>query len=139
SKTFTLSVDGNVLTTQSQTGTTLWYTWDTTRLSNGTRTLTASVTMNGQTATTTLPVNVNNGGAGGGGSGVPAISLNVSVHTPKVGDTSAVSLTVSNPGPTVTTDAYVGLVIPAASGASFGCPQGDALAFATQGSSTYTI
>jgi hypothetical protein len=59
-KTFTLSVDGTVLTSQSVTGTTLWYTWDTTAIANGSRTLTAAVTMNGQTATATLPVTVSN-------------------------------------------------------------------------------
>ena len=62
-KTFTLSVDGTELSSQSATGTTLWYTWDTTATANGSRTLTATVTMNGQTATATLPVTVNNAGA----------------------------------------------------------------------------
>jgi hypothetical protein len=59
-KTFTLSVDGTVLTSQSLTGTTLWYTWDTTATANGTHTLTVAVSMNGQTATATLPVTVSN-------------------------------------------------------------------------------
>jgi hypothetical protein len=59
-KTFTLSVDGAVLTSQSLTGTTLWYTWDTTTVANGPRTLTATVVMDGQTATSTLPVTVSN-------------------------------------------------------------------------------
>jgi hypothetical protein len=59
-KTFTLSVDGTVLTSQSLTGTTLWYTWDTTKTANGGRTLTAAVAMNGSTATATLPVTVRN-------------------------------------------------------------------------------
>jgi Big-like domain-containing protein len=62
-KTIALSVDGTVLTSQSVTGTTLWYTWDTTATANGSRTLTATVTMNGQTATATLPVTVSNAGA----------------------------------------------------------------------------
>src|SRR5262249_5394407 len=34
-KTITLSVDGTTLTSQSITGTTLWYTWDTTATANG--------------------------------------------------------------------------------------------------------
>ena len=62
-KTFALSVDGTSLTSQSSTGTTLWYTWDTTATASGSRTLTATVTMNGQTATATLPVTVSNAGA----------------------------------------------------------------------------
>ena len=49
------------------------------------------------------------------------------------------SVTVSNPGDAVVADAYAGLVLPAAAGASFGCPQGDALAFATPGASTFTV
>jgi hypothetical protein len=60
SKTFTLSIDGQTLTSESATGTTLWYTWDTTRVGNGSRTLSATVTMNGQTATTTQAVTVAN-------------------------------------------------------------------------------
>jgi hypothetical protein len=60
-KTITLWVDGTVLTSQSITGTTLWYTWDTTATADGSHTLTATVAMNGQTATATLPVTVSNG------------------------------------------------------------------------------
>src|SRR5207247_6704844 len=45
-KTFALSVDGTSLTSQSLTGTTLWYTWDTTATANGTGMLTAPVPMN---------------------------------------------------------------------------------------------
>src|SRR5262249_29542792 len=55
-KTFALLVDGQALTSQSTTDSTLSYSWDTTRSANGARTLTASVTMSGQTATATLPV-----------------------------------------------------------------------------------
>jgi hypothetical protein len=62
-KTFVLSVDGVGLVSQSDTGTTFWYTWDTTKVGNGSRTLTATVTMAGQTATATLPVIVGNGSA----------------------------------------------------------------------------
>src|SRR5207244_5489864 len=54
-KTFTLSVDGTSLTSQRLTGTTLWYTWDTTATRNGARTVTATVTVTGQTATPTVP------------------------------------------------------------------------------------
>jgi hypothetical protein len=64
-KTFALAVDGAPLTSTSSTGTTFWYTWDTTTAGNGSRTLTATVTMNGQTATATLPVAVSNGGTSG--------------------------------------------------------------------------
>jgi len=60
-KTFTLSVDGTPLTSQTfATATTFWYTWDTTAVPNGAHTLQLTVTMNGQTATATLPVNVSN-------------------------------------------------------------------------------
>ncbi|HMH50507.1 MAG TPA: FG-GAP-like repeat-containing protein [Candidatus Acidoferrum sp.] len=59
-KTFALPVDGTVLITQSEQGTTLSYTWDTTKVGNGPRTLTTTVTMAGQTATAALPVTVNN-------------------------------------------------------------------------------
>jgi hypothetical protein len=60
-KTFTLSVDGTVLTSQTfATASTLWYTWDTTTVTNGAHTLQLAVTMSGQTATATLPVNVSN-------------------------------------------------------------------------------
>ena len=62
-KTFTLSVDGVGLFSETMTGTTFWYAWDTTRTGNGSRTLTATVTMAGQTATATLPVTVSNGSA----------------------------------------------------------------------------
>jgi hypothetical protein len=62
-KTFTLSVDGIAITSHDGTGTTLWYTWDTTGVANGSRTLTATVTMDGQTATATLPVTVSNAGS----------------------------------------------------------------------------
>jgi hypothetical protein len=133
-KTFTLSIDGTVITSQTLAkASTLWHTWDTTAIPNGARTLTASVTMDGQTATATLPVTVSNGG------GAPTIALSVSGKTVKTGDTSQVNLTVANPGNTIVADAYLGLVLPSAAGASFGCPQGDALAFATQGASTFTV
>jgi hypothetical protein len=79
-KTFTLSVDGTILTSQNVTGTTLWYTWDTTKAANGPRTLTATVSMTGATATSTLPVTVNNGGT------VPP-SLTASFTAPQVGAT----------------------------------------------------
>src|SRR5262249_46287398 len=63
-KTFTLSVDGRPLTSQTfPTATTFWYTWDTTALPNGPYTLQLTVTMNGQTATATLPVTVSNASA----------------------------------------------------------------------------
>jgi hypothetical protein len=42
------------------TGTTLWYTWNTKSVVNGTHALTLAVSMNGQAATTTLKVTVKN-------------------------------------------------------------------------------
>jgi hypothetical protein len=59
-KTVTLSVDGRVILTQTITGTTLWSTWNTTTVANGTRTLKLSVTYNGATATATRTVTVRN-------------------------------------------------------------------------------
>jgi hypothetical protein len=140
-KTFTLSVDGTVITSQTLAkASTLWHTWDTTAIPNGTRTLTASVTMNGKTATATLPVIVGNGGTGTNGAGGRlTLGLSITVKTVKSGDTSQVSLTVANPGSSVTADVYAGLVLPPAAGAAVGCPQGDAIAFATPGASTVTV
>ena len=60
SKTWTLSVNGTVITSQTNTGTTLWVQWNTTASQNGDRTLRLDVTMNGQTATATRPVRVSN-------------------------------------------------------------------------------
>ena len=95
--------------------------------------------MNGQTATTTLTVNVNNGGAsGGGGSGQPTIDLNVTDRTPKSGETTRIDLTVANPGDAVVVDAYLGVVVPPAVAATYGC-SGEGLAFLVQGSPTFTI
>jgi hypothetical protein len=118
SKTFTLAVDGTVITSQSTTGTTLWYSWDTKNATNGTRKLTATVTLGGQTATATRDVSVANNG--------PAITLSVGQ---KVNDSSMLSLTVANSGPLVDVDIYLGVVLPSAAGPSFGCPGGDAVAF----------
>jgi hypothetical protein len=140
SKTFTLSVDGTVLTSQTLSGTTLWHTWDTTQVGDGTKTLTASVTMNGQTASTALTVSVSNGGGtGNGGGGAPTLALAVANRAPRTGDTSQVSLTVANPGGLMVVDAYLGVLIPSGSAASFGCGGGEALAFVTQGSSSFTV
>ncbi len=63
-KTFTLTVDGAVITNQSLTGTTLWIEWDTTAVGNGNHTLALAVAMSGQSATATLPITVSNSGAG---------------------------------------------------------------------------
>jgi hypothetical protein len=60
-KTFTLSVDGNVLTTATVTGTTLWYTWDTTTVPNGSHQLTLTVTTGtGPTVESSITVTVKN-------------------------------------------------------------------------------
>jgi len=85
-KTFTLSVDGTVLTSQTLApASTLWYTWDTTTLTNGAHTLQLAVTMNGQTATATLPVNVSN---------APVLSaLTASFTSPPAGATLKVNST----------------------------------------------
>ena len=60
SKTWRLSVDGTVLTTQTTTGTVLWYGLNTTTLTNGQHTLTVRVTYNGATATGTRLITVSN-------------------------------------------------------------------------------
>lgn len=59
-KTFTLAADGVVVTSQTTTGTTLWYRWDTTAAPNGARTLTLTITYNGQQATARRTVTVAN-------------------------------------------------------------------------------
>jgi Big-like domain-containing protein len=60
-KTFTLSVDGAAVTSQTVSmGTTFWYTWDTSRVANGSRTLTATLNVHDETVTATLPVTVSN-------------------------------------------------------------------------------
>jgi PKD repeat protein len=63
-KMFRLSVDGAVIATTSFTGTTWWVDWNTSGTSNGSHTLTASVTdSQNRTATATLAVVVSNAGA----------------------------------------------------------------------------
>ena len=80
-KTFTLSVDGTALTSQTVSmGTTFWYTWDTTRVANGSRTLTAILNVNGETVTATLPVTVSNETAP-----PPPAPLGVAFTTPTAG------------------------------------------------------
>ncbi|MBI2205680.1 MAG: matrixin family metalloprotease [Candidatus Rokubacteria bacterium] len=61
SKTWLLAVDGTTVTTVTNTGTVLWYTLDTRTVANGLRTLTVSVTYNGQMATASRTINVANG------------------------------------------------------------------------------
>ena len=130
-KTITLSVDGTVITSESVSGTTLWSTWDTTKVPDGARTLTASVTMNGQTATTTLPVKVANR--------LVAVNLTVGSAGLKSGGKSSLSAVVNNPGAPVRADIYLGILLPPAAGPGLGCPRGDAVAFATGGSSGFTV
>lgn len=60
SKTFTLTVDGTLITRQTITGTTLWISWNTTTIGNGPHTLSLSVTMGTETATVTRAVTVKN-------------------------------------------------------------------------------
>jgi hypothetical protein len=131
SKTITLSVDGTTLTSQTLTGTTLWHTWDTTKVPDGAKTLTASVTFNGQTATANLPVRVANGTA--------TLKLAVGSTGLKSGDQSPLSLTVGNPGEDVSVDVYLGMMLPAEAGPGLGCPQGDAVAFSRDQSSGLTV
>jgi hypothetical protein len=59
-KTITLKVDGQVITSQTMTGTTLWYYWNTRTTGNGPRVLEVSVTYEGGTATATRTVTIQN-------------------------------------------------------------------------------
>lgn len=84
SKTFAVLVDGTTpVMSQTITGTTLWFTWDTTKVSNGTHTLTLRVTYNGATATATRTVNVSNAGA----APAPTPALTVAFSAPAGGAT----------------------------------------------------
>ena len=130
-KTIAISVDGTVITSQSVTGTTLWHSWDTTGVADGTRTLTASVTMNGQTATATLPVTIANRSV--------SLSLAVGSSGQRSGEQSPLTVTIANPGGAVSGDVYIGVGLPAAAGAGLGCPNGDAVGFVTAGSSSLTV
>lgn len=60
-----------------------------------------------------------------------SLTLNRSSYT--VGDPMNVDLTIANPGSQVTADVYFAILLPASSGPSFGCPQGDALVFFSKG------
>jgi hypothetical protein len=64
-KTFTLSLGTSILmSTSVSTGSTLWWTWDTTTVPNGLQTLTLTVTTStGGSATATRTVTVSNAGA----------------------------------------------------------------------------
>jgi len=89
SKTFTLSVDDQVVTSQILTATTLWYTLDTTRFASGAHTLTLAVTFNGATATATRTITFANGGT------TPAPGpLSAAFSTPAGGSTVSGTVTV---------------------------------------------
>lgn len=51
---------GQEMVVSTPNGSTFWFSWDTRRVPNGARTLTAQVTAGGQVATATLPVTVRN-------------------------------------------------------------------------------
>jgi Big-like domain-containing protein len=59
-KTFTISVDGKTVTTSTSGATTLWYTWNTTTVLNGTHAVTVSVTYGGSTVSVSRMVIVRN-------------------------------------------------------------------------------
>ncbi len=90
SKTFTLAVDGTTVTSQTLTGTTLWYYWDTTKVADGSHTLTLAVTQNGATATSTMPMTTKNGIGP-----APAPPVAVSFTAPTAGATVTGTPTVS--------------------------------------------
>lgn len=60
SKTFTLAVDGRVVTRYTSTSTTLWSSWDTRTVANGSHTLTLTVTNGAGSATATRTITVRN-------------------------------------------------------------------------------
>jgi hypothetical protein len=93
-KTWALSVDGVELMRLTNTGTTLWYTWDSTRTPNGLRTLRLEVTNGaGQTAVAARSVNLANAG-GGTGSPPPPPPLTAAFTAPAAGATVSGTATV---------------------------------------------
>ncbi|MGH7312367.1 MAG: Ig-like domain-containing protein, partial [Candidatus Rokuibacteriota bacterium] len=87
SNTFTLSVDGTVVSTQTVSGTGASYAWDTTKAANGTRTLSLTTRdSTGKTATTSRSVNVSNTSTAG---------LKVIITSPKAGATVNGNATVN--------------------------------------------
>src|SRR5207249_7253512 len=60
-----------------------------------------------------------------------ALSLNLALntHSVAVGDVVQVSISPVNPGAAEVVDVYFAILLPAASGPSLGCPNGDAAAF----------
>ncbi|OLC59350.1 MAG: hypothetical protein AUH76_14840 [Candidatus Rokubacteria bacterium 13_1_40CM_4_67_11] len=86
SRTFQLSVDGTVVSTQTVAGTTASYAWNTTSVGNGSRTLSLSVTDSngGSSATVTRTVSVQNAGP-----------LTASITTPANGATVAGTVTIT--------------------------------------------
>lgn len=60
STTFTLSIDGTTVSTQTVSGTTASYPWNTNAVANGTHSMTVTVSSGGQTATRTQSVTVSN-------------------------------------------------------------------------------
>jgi hypothetical protein len=59
-KTFTLAIGTQVLSSQTVAGTTARYSFDTRTVPNGAHTLTMTMTYNGQTVTATRPITVAN-------------------------------------------------------------------------------
>jgi hypothetical protein len=55
------------------------------------------------------------------------------------GDALRVGLIVGNSGAARLVDVYLGILLPASAGSSFGCPRGDAIAFVADGSSRVVV
>jgi hypothetical protein len=135
-KTFTLSIDGTVLTSQTfPTASSLWHTWNTAGVGDGPHTLTLTVTSNGQSASSTLAVTVANAAAAAGAQPPPAPAAELMVNATqfKTGDPMVVSRALSNGGSQALVDVYFGIGLPAEMGAAVGCPQGDAIVFVADG------
>ncbi|MEJ2685420.1 MAG: right-handed parallel beta-helix repeat-containing protein [Candidatus Sulfobium sp.] len=61
------------------------------------------------------------------------VSLALNKSSYAVGGPLNVDVTIANPGSQLTADVYFAILLPASSGPSFGCPQGDALLFFSNG------
>src|SRR5206468_9570067 len=70
-----------------------------------------------------------------------ALSLNLALntHSVAVGDVVQVSISPVNPGAAEVVDLYFAILLPAASGPSLGCPNGDAVAFFGNAFSTVIV
>jgi hypothetical protein len=96
--------DGTTLSSQSVSGTTASFNWNTTTIANGTYTLQLTVTDGaGRTAQTSIPVTVANstsggggGGSGGGGGTPPTVSITAPASGVWIGNSIGISVSASD-------------------------------------------